>query len=51
MLEFLILNIPCIRKKIIYLIRENNTLKRKLEEKQEQINKINAFWKRKFYKK
>lgn len=51
MSEFLISSIPCIRKKIIELKRENNTLRKKLEEKQEQINKTNAFWKRKFYKK
>jgi hypothetical protein len=47
----LLINFPCVRRKIIELKKENFNLKRKLDEKQEQINKTNAFWKSKFYKK
>lgn len=39
------------KKKIEELQNENNQLKQKLQEKQEHINKVNSFWKKKFYSK
>jgi len=39
------------RIEIEKLIKENNILKEQLKEKQKQINKTNAFWKKKYYKK
>lgn len=48
MTEYL-MKLPCIRKRLVGLERENQTLKLKLQEKQEHINKTNAFWKKKLY--
>jgi hypothetical protein len=43
--------IPGVRKIIEQLQNENDLLKKKLQEKQEHINKTNAYWKQKFYEK
>jgi|TARA_R110000868_G_scaffold83012_1_gene234509 hypothetical protein len=41
--------VPSIRKKLSFLEEENKKLKNKLQEKQEIINKTNAYWKKKFH--
>jgi hypothetical protein len=38
-------------KKVDELKKENLELKKKILEKQEQINKTNAYWKKRFYSK
>lgn len=40
---------PSIKKKIDDLEKENTSLKEKLSIKQEQINRVNAFWKKRMY--
>ena len=42
---------PSIKKKIDDLEKENTSLKQKLSTKQEQINRVNAFWKKRMYEK
>lgn len=38
-----------LRDTVAYLQKENRELRQKLFEKQEQINRTNAYWKKKFY--
>jgi hypothetical protein len=45
-----ILSVPALKKRINDLEQENQSLKKKLSDKQEQINKTNAYWKGQVYK-
>lgn len=42
---------PSIKKKIDDLEKENTSLKQKLSSKQDHINRVNAFWKKRMYEK
>lgn len=45
--DFILRVFPTIGKRIYNLEEQNDSLKRKLELKQDQINKVNAYWKSK----